>query len=204
MRAFAGAARTTQCSHRSASVRPGETLQQPFLAQARVAARAQCGLSRPALRRWNHLAGDREADAPGDGLGHRHVALVAEHCDGARRVGRRRDPHVDLHAHGVELQRVVLRDAGRELLVRDQDPLLAAGAEDRVVEADVLDDPVLTLDRHPVADSDRLRDGEHHAGDHVGERLAGREADDRGGHDARGEQAGGDLVDAIELRATPN
>ena len=61
MGAFAGAARTTQCRQPSASFRAAETLQQPLLAQARVAARAQCGLPRAALGRRNRPAPDRGA-----------------------------------------------------------------------------------------------------------------------------------------------
>ena len=85
--------------------------------------------------------------------------------------------------------------------------LAAERAQERVGEADVLDDAVLVLEEHPVADAQRLRDREHHARDEVGERLARREAEDRGGDRARGQQRGGEPVDAVELRdsaiATP-
>ena len=93
-----------------------------------------------------------------------------------------------------------LRIAAGELLVRDHDPLLGRRAQDRVVEADVLDDAVVALERHPVADADRLRDREHDPGDEVGQRLAGGEADDRGGDRARGQQARRQLGDPGEAR----
>ena len=112
----------------------------------------------------------------------------------------RRDPKVHLDADGFGRQRVVDHHAGRELLVRDQHPLVAAGAQDRVVQPHVLDDAVVALDGHPVTDTDGLRDRQHHAGNEVRERLAGGEADDRGGHDAGREDAGRDPVDAGELR----
>ena len=121
------------------------------------------------------------------------LALAAEDLDGARGVRRGRDPDVDLHPDRLDLQRVVAHHAGGEPLVRDQDPLLAGAAQDRVVEADVLDDAVVVLERDPVADADRLRDRQHHAGHEVGQRLAGGEADDRGGDHAGGQDAGRDL-----------
>ena len=65
---------------------------------------------------------------------------------------------------------------------------------------DVLDDAVLLLEGDPVADAQRLRDGEHHACDEVGERLAGGEADDRGGDRAGGEQRSSEPVDAVHAR----
>ena len=79
------------------------------------------------------------------------------------------------------------------------DLLVAERAQERVVEADVLDDAVLVLDEHPVADADRLGDGEHDPGDEVRERLAGREAEDGRGDRAGGEQRRGELVEAGEL-----
>src|ERR671916_773993 len=88
-------------------------------------------------------------------------------------------------------QRVVAQNPAGELLVRDDDGLAAERAQVRVGEADVVDHAVALLHLDPVADSDRLGDREHDAGDEVGERLAGGEAEDRGGDRARGEERAG-------------
>ena len=99
----------------------------------------------------------------------------------------------------VGLERVVAQDPARQPLVGDHDPLLGQRAQDREVQPHVLDDAVVVLEGDPVADAQRLGEGEHDPGHEVGERLARREADDRRGEGARGEQAGGQLLEPGEL-----
>jgi hypothetical protein len=107
---------------------------------------------------------------------------------------------VRLGRDDARAERVVAQHAARELLVRDHDLLAAERAQERVVEPDVLDGAVVVVDDDPVADADRLGDGEHDPRDEVGERLARREAEDRRGDRARGEQRRGEPVDPLELR----
>ena len=66
------------------------------------------------------------------------------------------------------------------------------GADERVGEADLLDDPVLAVVGHAVAETHRLRDRDQQAGDEVAERPLRREADDHAEHGGRGEQPAGD------------
>ena len=69
---------------------------------------------------------------------------------------------------------------------------LVLRADERVREADLLDDAVLAVVGDAVAEPDGLRDRDQEAGDEVAERSLRREADDHAEHRGRREQAAGD------------
>ena len=104
-------------------------------------------------------------------------------------VGRQPDRHLDRHRRRAD--RVVADDPAGQALVGDQQARVGAGAQPRVGQPDVLDGPGLALERDEVADPDRLDDRQQDPGDRVGQRLAGREADDGGGDRRRGQDRAG-------------
>ena len=59
--------------------------------------------------------------------------------------------------------------------------------------------PLTFFEVDPVADLDRLSDGELNPGDHVADRVLGGEADDRRQHRGRGEDPGGEPLELGEL-----
>ena len=129
------------------------------------------------------------------------VSATASHGRQRRRlVDVGRQPDRDLERHRRRADRVVAQDARGQALVGDDQPRVGARAQPRVGERDVLDGAGLALEGDEVADAQRLGDREHHPGDRVGQHLARGEADDRGGDRARGQDGGGEAVEARELR----
>ena len=114
-------------------------------------------------------------------------------------VDVRRQPERDLGDDPRRDDRVVADDDRREALVRHDEAGVVGRAQPRVREPHVLDGAGDVLDGHEVADPDRLGDEEQDPGHRVGERLAGREADDRGGEGAGGEDARREAVQRREL-----
>jgi hypothetical protein len=169
--------------------------------EAAQARRAELGFARALVLGRHALAAHREADPLRCRLGDRRAGarLRGQGTHGAVRVGARGDPERDVETDRHRRERVVAQDAARKALVGDHDPLFGGSAQNGVVEADVLDDPVHVLEGDPVPDPQRLRDREHHAGDEVGERLARGEAEDRGRDRPRGQQRRRQPAEAGEL-----
>ena len=173
----------------------GLAREQPGAAQRAQAVGAQLGLAAARSCAAPRRAGDGDADAavgvhlrePRPCPPRRSSRRAARHarsastCAGSQSDDLGDDPRRD--------DRVVADDARREALVRHDEAGVVGRAQPRVREPDVLDGAGDVLDGHEVADPDRLGDGEQDAGDGVGERLARREADDRGGEGAGGEDA---------------
>ena len=127
--------------------------------------------------RWRHrVAADADAHALGRDLGDGRLAagLLLEHGAPRARVGVGGSQTETSRPITLGAERVVAQDAGGEALVGDHHALVGGGAQDREVEPDVLDDAVVLLEGHPVADPQRLRDGEQDPGHRVGERPGGR------------------------------
>src|ERR1044071_3662200 len=90
-----------------------------------------------------------------------------------------------------------LRVAGGEVvddpldqeLVGDHDRGAIAGVDVGIGEGDVEEAALDFFKGDPIADLDWLRDRYLYAGDRVGDRVLGSEADDRGEHRGRGEDA---------------
>ncbi len=118
---------------------------------------------------------------------------------GALEVGRHRHPGRDRDRGGPVPGRVVENGPADDALVGDHHQAAVAGIEVGVGEGDVVDPAGRVVECDPIADPERLGHGEADPGDHVAERLAGREADDQAQHRARGEDAGRQPLDLREL-----
>ena len=121
-----------------------------------------------------------------------HGGLLVERADvdvaarlAAQRFERRvevlieRNLHRDLRDLLRAPDREVADGIRGQLLVRDHEPRVVVRSDERVRQADLLDDALDVVDDDRVAEAERLRERDQDPGDRVAERPLRREADDR-------------------------
>jgi hypothetical protein len=121
--------------------------------------------------------------------------VVAQGVDRTVQIGGERQRHRHLRERLAAADRRVHDRVGGELVVRDDEPPLFDGADERVGEADLLHHAGLAVVGHPVADPHRLGGGDQQARDEVPERLLRGQADDHAENRGRREQPAGDGTD---------